>query len=384
MHVRRHDNGTATPYAHRRLRHRSRRGADRRSGGAGLDVARRRAHAARFRGRRQPLRGRPASRHRRRPGGCAPRSRARGGGDQLRRAGPDARPHGHDRDGRRAPGVSDASRRSPRPPRRPCRRGRRDRRGRTIRRGRARRAVRPPRHPGRRGGDLRRPAVPPSAAGCARPSAAARRAARTGSRTRPGACPGAHPGAAVRDDAEPRARAARGSGPCSRPRGGIGVRSCPTDRDQGGADRGGAPRSRRRAACRRAHVAGCLCRAVAGHRSDTREAERRRHDGRARDAHPLRSATRDEREEIHADARRGRRELASVELGDAREFGPSQRASERGADSVPGRCAVLGRRSVPVRRGSSRGPRSGRSRRCPRRRRCARRPAGPPDGTPYH
>ena len=195
-------------------------------------MARRRGGASRVLARRQPVRRWAAPRHRRRPRRSARRSSPGVRRGLLRRAGPDARPHGHDRR-RRLQGLADPSRLAPGEAWRE-RRGRSPhRRGRALGRSRARRPVRPSRCPRRRRRELCRPAVAASATGCPRPSAGARGAARTGSS---GSC-------------------ADAGAPCRRVASRAGARACPcpcaSADARGGDRRGSSGYLGRRDACNR-------------------------------------------------------------------------------------------------------------------------------------
>jgi hypothetical protein len=153
-------------------------------------VARRRPRAARVLGRGRQVRGRPASRDRRRPRRCSRRSCAGIRRRHLRRPGSNERTHGDDRDRGRLQGVAHASRHAPREARRAPDGGRRDRRRRPVGRARARRVVRPPRDQARLRRRLRRSPHPASAARCPQPSPGTRGAARTCTTARAGGAAG--------------------------------------------------------------------------------------------------------------------------------------------------------------------------------------------------
>jgi hypothetical protein len=141
---------------------------------------------------RRPVRRRTASRDRHRSGRGSRRPRAPRRPRHLRRARPDARADRHHHDGRRLSGLSHARRPPGGRTRGENRRGRR-RRGRgALRRARASGSVRPPRRARRSRRNVRRPALPPSAAGRLRPSpspcGAARPTLRAPARTRIGVC----------------------------------------------------------------------------------------------------------------------------------------------------------------------------------------------------
>jgi hypothetical protein len=146
-------------------------------------MARGRGGPTRVLARRQPVRGRPAPRHRHRVG-----RRRRGtctgiGRGHVLRAGADARSDRHHCDHRRLQGIADARRATPRQARHSRRGGRPDRRARAIRRSGARRSLRSPGNPRGGGREVRGPAQPASTAGRARTAT-----------DRSGACPDSRSG----------------------------------------------------------------------------------------------------------------------------------------------------------------------------------------------
>jgi hypothetical protein len=159
--------------------------------------------------RRQPLRGRAASRHRRRDRGPAAGASAGRGRGHVRGRSPDARAHRHDRHRRRIQGVPHAPRDAAGEEGSDGGRRLRDCRRRTLRGGRARCALPAPRNPRGRQRDLRRSSVAPSAtcvspSRCASGSCSESRAC-AGSRARSVArAAGSGPGSHACADARPR------------------------------------------------------------------------------------------------------------------------------------------------------------------------------------
>jgi hypothetical protein len=218
-----------------------------RAGCARLGLAGRWGGAAGVLDRRQPVRGRAASRHRHRARRCENRARSSIRRSVVRGTGADARPHGHDRYGRRLQGVPDPSRPASGPSRRSRRGERPDRGGRTVRRCRVRHAVRPPRNPAAGRRDVHRPSLAPSAASGDSP---------------------AGPRGAARASARSRSRATAGAGTCTHPRAGAGSgpRPCSSACSTCGVHAAGftATRDRDADSCCGASVAGLDAAARAG------------------------------------------------------------------------------------------------------------------------
>jgi len=355
-------------------------GARRRRAGVGLDVACRRRGASRLRSRcRQVRRGStPRNRHRRRRRALDTGDCVRGG--VVRGAGSDARSHGADRHARRIQCFAHTPRNAARPERCDPSRGRSDRRSRADRRRGTCDPVRPSRHTGRRG-RLCRPTRLASVAECPKSSPGTPDAARPS------------PFACCRTCAST-ARRAAGADSCRSRADFARVRAAGSFRRPSRAGRGGAGGRR-----------GSRFRAGRNGPCSSGRCSSRLHDGDS-----------DTSAHRHARLHEG---ASDAELGGARWSGRAS-AERRGVRGTTGRpCDTAG----TTRRGRTAGgrgppcPRCGAAppgrdrrggRRCRRRldavagaRLCAdlgrslagldprrsdvrRRPAGRPEGTPYH
>lgn len=151
--------------------------------GTGMGVACGGRRPAWLLARRQPIRGRAASRHRHRPRRRPRRESSGLGRGDVCRAGPDSRPDGDHLHRRRPQGVADAPRDAARQARRRGRGRGPSRRAGPVGRAGTRCAVCPSRDPCRGRRHVRRSPLAPSAAGRAHPSAGSRGSARASSRS---------------------------------------------------------------------------------------------------------------------------------------------------------------------------------------------------------